>query len=56
MSGDDKVDIQDVGIVAAAYGSRTGDTRWNPAEDLNNDGIVDIQDVAILASYYGTSA
>ncbi len=55
VNGDNKIDIRDVAIVAYEYGSRKGDTRWNPAADFDNDGVIDIGDVAIVAFYYGTS-
>jgi len=53
INGDDKVDIKDVAIVAAAFGSYPGHERWNPVADLNGDERVDIKDVAMVASNFG---
>jgi hypothetical protein len=39
----------DVGIVAAAFGSRPTDAKWNSAADLDNNGIINMDDVAIVA-------
>jgi parallel beta-helix repeat protein len=50
---DGKVDIKDIHIVAAAYGTFPGDPRWNPVADINKDGKVDIRDVSIVAKQYG---
>jgi endoglucanase len=50
---DGKVDIKDIHIVAAAYGTFPGYPRWNPVADINKDGKVDIRDVSIVAKEYG---
>jgi hypothetical protein len=48
---DDAVDVSDLGILAANYGS-TGKT-WAQG-DFNADGRVDVSDLGILAANYGT--
>ncbi len=53
INNDGKVDIKDVAIVAAAFGSYPWHERWNPDADLNDDGRVDIKDVAMVASNFG---
>ena len=53
LNGDGKVDIKDIAIVAAAFGSFPGHARWDPAADLNGDGKVDIKDIALVASNFG---
>jgi hypothetical protein len=53
INGDRIVDIDDVIIVALAYGSQLGDVRWNPKADLQIDGIIDIDDVILVAIHYG---
>ncbi len=53
---DSRVDIVDVATIALAYGSRalpTPTAAWNPAADIDNNGVVDIFDVATAAIYYG---
>ena len=50
---DDKVDVGDLGILAANYGG-TG-KHWTQG-DFNNDGKVDVGDLGILAANYGTNA
>ena len=50
LNGDGKVDIDDVLILAAAYGSYPGHTCWNPSADIIDDEQIDIFDaVAVIA-------
>jgi hypothetical protein len=53
INGDGSVSLADLVILANAYGSRPGDTKWNPNADINGDNIVDLSDLAILANHYG---
>ena len=53
VNGDGKVDMQDIGIVARAFGTSPGAPRWNPAADVNGDGTVDMRDIALVASHFG---
>jgi PKD repeat protein len=55
LNGDGIVDIDDVIIVALAYGSVPGDPNWNPIADITGDGLVDIDDVIYVAIRFGTS-
>jgi hypothetical protein len=50
------VDLHDLAILAAAYGSTPGDPRWDPAADLNKDGIVNLPDIWRLARDYGKTS
>jgi hypothetical protein len=50
-NGDKKVDVSDLGILAANYGG-TGKT-WELG-DFSGDGKVDVSDLGILAAHYGT--
>ena len=47
------VDIYDVVIISTAFGSESGDPKWNQAADLNYDDIVDIFDVVLVATNFG---
>jgi len=49
---DGKVDVSDLGILAANYGTTSG-AAWAMG-DFNNDGKVDVSDLGILAANYGT--
>jgi hypothetical protein len=49
---DAKVDVSDLGILAANYGMTAGAT-WDKG-DFNHDGKVDVSDLGILAANYGT--
>jgi hypothetical protein len=49
LNGDGKVDMKDVAIIAAAFGTKDGDARWNAIADVNMDGIVNLFDVALVA-------
>jgi hypothetical protein len=61
INGDGYIDNKDLVLLQAAYGSRPGDSNWNPRADLNGDGVVDLADLVILShnmglniwSYYG---
>jgi uncharacterized membrane protein len=52
--GNSHVDIVDLSTMAIAYGSTTSSPNWNPAADLNNDGVINIIDLAQLAANYGS--
>jgi hypothetical protein len=51
-NGDKKVDVSDLGILAANYGMTSGATLAQG--DFNGDGAVDVSDLGILAANYGT--
>jgi hypothetical protein len=53
-NGDWMVDVGDLGILAANYGTATGAT-WAKG-DFNGDGAVDVGDLGILAAHYGTGS
>jgi len=52
-NGDRKVTITDIVIVALAFGTRPGDSEWNPIADLNVDGKVSITDIVLAAIRFG---
>ncbi len=47
------VDEADVQKVFHAFGSRPGDTYWNPVCDLDKNNMVDGKDMMILQQHYG---
>lgn len=49
LNNDGIVDIRDLSIVAKAFGSKQGDTNWNPDADLNKDGTINIIDLNMVA-------
>jgi len=59
INGDGKVDIKDVAIVAAAFGTDPSHPRWNPDADITGpvylvpDGKVDIRDISLVARNFG---
>lgn len=50
---DGKVDIIDISKIAVAFGSKTGELRYNPNYDINCDGVISILDVAKVAINFG---
>lgn len=50
------VNIFDLVLVAAAYGSGPGDPHWNPDADLTKDNIIDIFDLVMVGGEYGRSS
>jgi PKD repeat protein len=59
LNGDGKVDMKDIAIAAAAFGTYPGDPRWNPDADITGrvylvpDGTVDMRDIALIAKNFG---
>jgi hypothetical protein len=53
INGDFKVDLSDLVILAQAYGSKPGDSNWNPNADIDGNGVVGLSDLVILAQNYG---
>jgi hypothetical protein len=53
LNGDGKVNIQDIAIVAIAYGSEPVDPHWNAVADLDKNSIINIVDVTMVAKDYG---
>jgi len=53
LNQDGIVDIRDIAIVAAAFGSYPGHPRWNPVADVDGDGYVTIKDLTLVAAHFG---
>jgi len=53
LNFDGTTDIYDAILFATAFGTHSGDLRWNPYADLNKDGIIDIYDAIILGRHFG---
>jgi len=56
LNNDGKVNIEDVAIVAAAFGSYPGHPRWTIVADIDKNNSVNIVDVAMVAREFGKSA
>ena len=50
-----RVTVGDVYAVALAFGSKEGDSRWNPYADVNGDGVVRVDDMIAVIMNYGKS-
>jgi len=59
INGDGKVDMKDVALVAAAFGTYPGHPRWNPDADITGptylvpDNKVNMRDVSLVAKNFG---
>jgi parallel beta-helix repeat protein len=53
VNGDFKVGLQDLVILAHAYGSRLGDAKYDPNVDIDGTGVVGLLDLYIMALHYG---
>jgi len=53
INNDGIVNIEDVHIVAKAFGSYLGHPRWNPDADLDDNKIIDIRDLYKVARNFG---
>lgn len=51
---DGQVDLADLALLLAAYGSSTGDAAYNSDADFNGNGAIGLDDLAALLSVYGT--
>jgi hypothetical protein len=56
VSKDSKVDVRDVCKVLMALGSSPGSRRWNPACDVNHDGVINCKDLLAVLKDLGKSA
>ena len=48
-----RVDVVDLALLGAAFGTRGGDPLYKATADLNEDGVVGAQDLDVLGAYYG---
>jgi Tol biopolymer transport system component len=53
VNADGTVNILDISIAARSYGTKPGDTKWNPNADINEDGTINILDISAIAKEYG---
>jgi hypothetical protein len=53
LNGDFKVSLADLVLLANAYGSVPGDSKWNPNADVSGDGKVSLTDLVLMANHYG---
>jgi len=56
LNTDGVVDIYDLIIIAAAFGTQPPDPNWNPNADTNKDRVVDLYDLITTAKRFGTQA
>jgi alpha-tubulin suppressor-like RCC1 family protein len=52
INGDNKIDLNDLGLLADAFNTTVSSPRWNPNADLNCDYQVNIKDLGLLADYF----
>jgi hypothetical protein len=55
VNGDCKVNIFDLSIVGAAFGTSVGQPNWNIQADLDGDGKITIVDLTIVGGTFGQS-
>jgi hypothetical protein len=55
VNGDGTVDLKDLQLWDAAYGSNPGDSNWNPQADINGDDVVDREDGILIIQNYKSS-
>jgi hypothetical protein len=56
LNSDGVVDIRDLRIVAAAYGTTPGEKGWNPLADPGHYGVVNIYDLVLVSKNMGRTA
>ena len=52
-NNDGTVNIRDIYAVAKAFGSKSGEERWDPNVDLNEDQQINIVDLFVMAKEFG---
>lgn len=53
VDGNGRVDASDLAELSRAYGSKPGDSNWNPSCDLDMDALIDGSDLFNLSRNYG---
>jgi hypothetical protein len=53
LNGDGVINMKDIAIGAAAFGSRNGEVRWNPNADVIEDETISIKDLVAIAGHFG---
>jgi hypothetical protein len=53
VNGDGDVDLNDLALLLAAYGTCAGDSDFDPRADFDDSGCVDLTDLATLLAHYG---
>lgn len=52
ITGDGKVNMRDVGLVARLYGATRSSGNWNPLADVIQDGVIDMRDLGFVAKCF----
>ena len=55
LTGDGVVNLADLQMLLAAYGSQPGDANWNATADFDGNDVIDLSDLQQLLSDYGTN-
>ncbi|KNY25663.1 leucine-rich repeat protein [Pseudobacteroides cellulosolvens] len=53
FNDDGAVNMLDVIVLASAFNSKSGDTRYLVKIDINHDGVINMSDVIYIAKYFG---
>ena len=53
VNGDGVVDLLDINLVLAVFGTCEGDPLFDPAADLQPDGCIDVGDLMVILAAYG---
>jgi hypothetical protein len=52
INKDGKTDLLDLTIACLAYSTTPNSPSWNPAADIDKNGIVNLLDISIITSHY----
>ncbi len=47
------VDMEDIGLVVAAFRATPTDPRWNPLYDFDGSGRIDMRDIGAIVAQFG---
>jgi len=53
LNASNSINVADLSLVGAAFGSVSGDTNFNFLADLNCNGVVNVTDISLLGASFG---
>jgi len=55
VNGDGAVNLSDLSLLLAAFGTSSGDAGYNAGADFNDSGTIDLSDLSVLLANFGTT-
>jgi hypothetical protein len=55
VNGDGYINIKDIVLVSAIFGTKKGDPQYQPNSDVNGDGYINIKDIVLVSANFGAA-